>query len=216
MRNKDKGPVLPAAFQIKNPDRQSHLQYHKKYLQNAQKMKKKVKFIGLTGTNGSGKGEVAAYFKKKGYAYFSLSDLIREELQKNGKKLTRDNLIEKGNELRDTHGPDILAQQARKKVKGKAVIDSIRNPFEVEYLRIDKEFILLAIDAPVELRYERVKKRGRQESASTLQEFIKKEEEEMTGSEKRQQLRRCMKMADFVIFNDGTLEDFQLKLEEIL
>lgn len=158
MRNKDKGPVLPAAFQVKDPDRQSHLQYHKKYLQNAQKMKKKVKFIGLTGTNGSGKGEVAAYFKKKGYAYFSLSDLIREELQKNGKKLTRDNLIEKGNELRDTHGPDILAQLARKKVKGKAVIDSIRNPFEVEYLRKDKEFILLAIDAPVELRYERVKK----------------------------------------------------------
>lgn len=38
----------------------------------------------------------------------------------------------------------------------------------------------------------------------------------MTGSEKRQQLRRCMKMADFVIFNDGTLEEFQLKLEEML
>ncbi len=216
MRNKGKGPVLPAALQVKDPDKQSHLQLHKKYLQNVQKMKKKVRFIGLTGTNGSGKGKAAAYFKKKGYSYFSLSDLIREELQKNGKELTRDNLIEKGNELRDTHGPAMLAQQARKKVKGKAVIDSIRNPFEVEYLRKDKEFILLAIDAPVELRYERVKKRGRKESASTLQEFIKKEEEEMTGSEKGQQLRRCMKMADFVIFNDGTLEDFQLKLEEML
>ncbi len=179
-------------------------------------MKKKARFIGLTGTNGSGKGEAAAYLKKKGYDYFSLSDLIRENLQKNGKELTRNNLIEKGNELRSTHGPDILARMARKKVKGKAVIDSIRNPFEVEYLRKDKEFILLAIDAPVELRYERVKKRGRQESAASLQEFIKKEEEEMTGSEIGQQLRRCMKMADFIIVNDGTLEDFQLKLEETL
>ena len=67
----------------------------------------------MTGTNGSGKGEAAEYFKKKGYAYFSLSDLIREELQKSGKELTRDNLIEKGNELRDTYGPDILAQLAK-------------------------------------------------------------------------------------------------------
>ena len=45
-------------------------------------MNKDVRLIGLTGTNGSGKGEAAAYFKKKEFSYFSLSDLIREELHK--------------------------------------------------------------------------------------------------------------------------------------
>jgi len=179
-------------------------------------MKKGARLIGLTGTNGSGKGEAAAFFRDKGYAYFSLSDLIREELQKDGKEVTRDNLIRRGNELREEHGPDILARMVVNKVKGKAVIDSIRNPSEVEHLREQEEFILLAIDAPVELRYERVKKRGREESASTLQEFIKKEKEEMTDSEKGQQLHSCMKMADFVIINSGTLEDFRLKLEETI
>lgn len=173
-----------------------------------------AKLIGLTGTNGSGKGEAAAYLGKKGYSYFSLSDVIRDALRKNGKEDSRDNLIEKGNELRKKYGPDILARMVLKRVKGKAVIDSIRNPSEVEYLRKKKKFILLAIDAPVELRYERVKQRGRQESVSTLEEFIKKEKEEMTDSEKGQQLHSCMKMADFVITNDGTLEDFYLKLEE--
>ena len=178
-------------------------------------MKKEARLIGLTGTNGSGKGEAAAYYKKKGYAYFSLSDVIRDALRNDGKEDTRDNLIEKGNELRNKYGPDILARLAMEKVEGKTVIDSIRNPSEVEYLRKEKEFILLAIDAPVELRYERVKRRGRQESASTLEEFIKKEKEEMTDSEKGQQLHSCMKMADFIIMNDGTLEDLHLKLEEI-
>ena len=179
-------------------------------------MKPEARLIGLTGTNGSGKGEAAVYLKKKGYVYFSLSDVIRDALRKDGIEDTRDNLIKKGNELRNKHGPDILARLAMEKVEGKAVVDSIRNPSEVEYLKKEKEFILLAIDAPVELRYERVKRRGRQESASTLEEFIKKEEEEMTGSEKGQQLHRCMKMADFVIMNDGTLEDLYLKLEEIV
>jgi dephospho-CoA kinase len=177
-------------------------------------MKSEASLIGLTGTNGSGKGEAAAYLKKKGYFYFSLSDVIRDALRKNGKEVSRNNLIEKGNELRKKYGPDILARMALKRVKGKAVIDSIRNPSEIEYLRKKKKFILLAIDAPVELRYERVKQRGREESVSTLEEFIKKEKEEMTGSKKGQQLHSCIKMADFVIMNDGTLEDLHLKLEE--
>ncbi len=179
-------------------------------------MNNAVQLIGLTGTNGSGKGEAAAYFQNKGFAYFSLSDLIRNELQKEEKEVTRDNLIQKGNQLREKYGPDILAKWALEKVKDRAVIDSIRNPFEVEFLRKYGNFILLAIDAPVELRYERAKRRGREESASTVEEFIQKEKEEMTGSEKGQQLLSCMAMADHLIINDGTLEEFHIKLEETL
>ena len=180
-------------------------------------MKRKVvRLIGLTGTNGAGKGEVAAYFEKKGYAYFSLSDLIREELLKKGKEVTRNNLIKMGNQFREKGGYDILARLVMKKVKGKAVIDSIRNPKEVEYLRKQKSFILLAVDAPVALRYERANKRGRVESASTLHEFIKKEAEEMTNLEKGQQLQNCMKMADFLVINDRSLKKLHQKLEELL
>lgn len=179
-------------------------------------MKKEARLIGLTGTNSAGKGEVASFFKKKGYTYLSLSDLIREELKKIGKEETRDNLIKMGNELREKGGHDILARRVMKKVKDKSVIDSIRNPREVEYLRAQKNFILLAVDAPVDLRYERATKRGRAESASTLKEFIKKEAEEMTDSEKGQQLHNCMKMADFLVINDGSLKDLHRTLEELL
>jgi dephospho-CoA kinase len=178
--------------------------------------KNEPRLIGLTGTNSAGKGEVAAYFKKKGYAYFSLSDLIREELRKIGKEATRDNLIKMGNELREKGGHDILARLVMEKVEDKSVIDSIRNPGEVEYLRAQKNFVLLAVDAPVETRYERAKLRGRAESASTLQEFINKEAEEMTDREKGQQLHNCMKMADFLVTNDGSLKDLHRKLEELL
>lgn len=178
--------------------------------------KREVRIIGLTGRNASGKGEVAAYLRKKGFQYLSLSDLIRDELEKEGTEINRDNLIKKGNELRERFGPDTLARRIMERVRKKSVIDSIRNPKEVEYLKMQKGFILLAVDAPVELRFARAQMRGRKESASTLEEFIAKETEELAGSEKGQQLLNCLKMADITILNSGSLEELHQKLEELL
>lgn len=175
-----------------------------------------MKTIGLAGTNGSGKGAAAEFFVRRGYAYYSLSDVIREELKKDGLEPARNNLIRKGNELRSSGGADFLARRVMEKIEGKAVIDSIRNPAEVRFLKSKKDFILLAINADVELRYERVKKRGRDESAATLQEFIKKEDEEKTTDPMQQQLHTCLEMADFTILNQGSLEDLYNKLEKFL
>jgi dephospho-CoA kinase len=171
--------------------------------------------IGLTGTNGSGKGEAAAFFVAGGYAYFSLSDIIREKLAEDGLETSRDNLIRKGNELRRLDGADILARLVMAKVRGKAVIDSIRNPKEIAYLKKQPGFILLAIDAPPALRFARVQKRGRDESSGTLEAFIRKEAEENGADPAAQQLRDCMALADATIVNDGTLEDLTRKLEEL-
>ena len=179
-------------------------------------MKTTHKLIGLTGTNSSGKGEAAAFFRRHGYSYFSLSDIIRDELSLEKREITRDNLIQKGNQLREEQGADILARRVMEKIEGEAIIDSIRNLFEIEFFRKQEGFILLAIDAPVEIRYTRVRERGRNESAASLQEFIAKEQEEMTQNEKGQQLEECMFMADYRVTNEGSLEDFYKKLEKFL
>ena len=47
-------------------------------------MTPRYRLIGLTGTNGAGKGEAAACFAARGYAYLSLSDVIRDELRRDG------------------------------------------------------------------------------------------------------------------------------------
>jgi len=176
----------------------------------------RFKTIGLTGTNASGKGEAAKFFMKHGYDFISLSDFIREELKKSNSEITRENLIAKGNEMREEFGPDILARMAVKKIAGKTVIDSIRNLKEIEYIRNHTEFILLAIDAPPEIRFQRAEKRGRNESVKTLKEFIEIERKEMRGREKGQQLKNCMENADFKIINQGTLKEFYKKLEAFL
>jgi dephospho-CoA kinase len=174
------------------------------------------RLIGLTGPNGAGKGEVAAFFVSRGYSYRSLSDIIREKLASVGLPSGRDNLIAKGNELRRTGGPDVLARLTLRNIQGRTVIDSIRNPAEVECLRKEDGFILLAIDAPPALRFERVLRRGRDESAATLDDFIRKEVEEMGANPEAQQIHRCLEMADAVIMNDGALDDLHRRLEAFL
>jgi len=174
------------------------------------------RLIGLTGTNAAGKGEVARYLETQGYGVFSLSDAIREHLRKRGREATRDNLIAAGNALRRRYGADILARRVMKRVRGRAVIDSIRNGRGVAYLKRQPGFILAAVDAPVELRFRRALKRGRQESAATLEEFAAKERLELTGGRDGQQLRRCLEAADVTIINDGTLAALKRKVDRCL
>lgn len=176
----------------------------------------KHRLIGLTGSNGSGKGEAAAWLRARGYAYLSLSDILREELGREGVPETRDSLIAKGNALRRAFGPDVLARRTLARVEGPTVIDSIRNPAEVAVLRREPGFILLAVDAPAAVRFERVRLRGRDESAADLPAFLRKEAEERGSDPDAQQLDACLALADIRLDNSGTLEDLHHCLEEAL
>jgi dephospho-CoA kinase len=177
---------------------------------------RRYRLIGLTGTNAAGKGEIAAYLAAKGYQAFSLSDVIREDLRRRGLEVNRDNLIAAGNALRRRYGADILARRVMTRIRGRAVIDSIRNTREVAFFRKQPGFILVAVDAPVELRFERARKRGRLESAATPDAFAAKEREEMAGGRDGQQLRRCLESADLTITNDGTLTALRRKVDQCL
>ncbi len=177
-------------------------------------------FLGFTGPNASGKGEAIKYLvENKKFISFSLSDIIREEAKKRGLEINRDNLIAIGNELREKEGPATLAKRIIFKIKNapQAVVDSIRNPYEVEELRKNlKGFKLIGITADVKIRFERAKARKRVGDGETLAEFIKKEEMENSVDKNAQQLNKCMEMVDFKIDNSGTLEELYWKIDGIL
>src|SRR3989338_7080217 len=123
--------------------------------------------IGLTGKNGSGKGEVAQFLKERGFECHSLSDVIREELERRKKPLTRDNLVVQGNELREKFGPDVLAKRIinRIEIDKNYIIDSIRHPAEAKTFKSQNGFVLLNVSAPARLRFERLKKRRREDDS---------------------------------------------------
>lgn len=175
--------------------------------------------IGLTGENCAGKGTVAEYLKGKGFCYLSLSDVIREELTKEGKAVTRESLIEKGNLMREALGPAILAKKTIEKL-GKDrnyVIDSIRNGAEASGIKkLDNSF-LIYITAPAEVRFERMKERGRESDPHTLDAFRKIEEIEIQNKEKtRQSLLDAFGMADRKLINDDSIESLREKIDHLL
>jgi len=182
------------------------------------KMVKRNLVFGLTGPNASGKGEVSKYLIKKGYKYYSLSDIVRQETKKLKLKPTRENYIYVGNLLRKKYGPSILAKRIMKRLDtDAAVIDSIRNPYEIKELNKLDNFILIGIRAPRKLRFMRILERNRTGDSKTYKEFIDNEKKEnIDNCSTNQQLRLCMKYADVIINNNGSLEELYKKIDKIL
>ncbi len=177
-------------------------------------------FLGFTGANAAGKGEAIKYLvDKKKFIAFSLSDIIRQEAAKRGQEPVRDVLIAIGNELRSAEGPAVLAKMTTMKIKNmpQAVVDSIRNPFEVEELRKSlKNFKLIGINASPKVRFERALKRARPGDPATLEEFMKKEEKENSSDPNAQQLSKCFEMSDLKVDNSGSPEDMFKQIDKIL
>jgi dCMP deaminase len=175
--------------------------------------------IGLTGKNGSGKTEVCEYLKSRGFAYRSLSDEIRNEIRRQGKEIDREILIEVGNRLRGDFGSGILAERIVRDLEADQnyVIDSIRNPSEVEVLRKRGGFTLLGIDADPEIRFERSRKRGRENAAGTLEQFLNEERKELDSEDPaQQQLNATGRLADLTVANNGSLDELHRRLDQIL
>jgi len=173
--------------------------------------------IGLTGPNAAGKGEVARALTKLGFAYHSLSDAVREEALALGRTTGRDDLILTGNDLRRGGGPGILAQKIIPRLGARDVVDSIRNPAEVELLRNVPGFILLGVTAPPQVRFERaIKRGGRGDAVVDLASFLEKEAEENTADPAAQQLSATFALADRALVNDGALDTLRAAVSALV
>jgi len=102
----------------------------------------KYRVIALVGPLASGKGTLIELLQEKGYESVSLSDEVREKASIWGLTPTRENLQNVGDKLRKSFGLSILAELVGQKIaknpKVNFVIDGVRNPGELQYLK--KEF----------------------------------------------------------------------------
>ena len=184
-----------------------------------------MKVIGLIGTIGSGKDIVREILEKKfNTVSVILSDLLETNaLKKRGIKITRTMQQNLGDELRQKYGTHVLAKIAidfMKKTSEIKIIDGIRNPGEVDFLRqqFSDDLKLIAIDAPQQVRFERIVKRNRDSDPKTWEEFVAVDERDQGKDQPEygQKVRKCIEMADVVIQNDGSLEELKKKVEEII
>lgn len=174
-----------------------------------------VRIIGVVGPIASGKGVLIKILQDKGYNVLSLSDVVRERTKEWGLPITRENLQNVGDKLRKNFGRAFLAESAApyiyKKPGQKFVVDGIRNPAEVEFLKKEFHAYIIGITASARKRFELMQKRGKDYDPTTWEEFSKAEERDRgVGQEQHgQQVEACLKLADVILDNNGTLEDFQ-------
>lgn len=175
--------------------------------------------MGLTGRNASGKGTVADWLVERGFVYFSLSDAIRRWLAEQGLDARRDHLIFGGRTLREQGGAGVLAVKTLNVLPAgrDCLIDSIRNPAEVEVLRQRPDFVLVEVTASEQVRYERLMARGRAGDATSFAEFQRQEQAELTSSDPAaQQLHTTVVLADVRVNNDGDLDALHAQLTGLL
>lgn len=176
--------------------------------------------IGLTGSYCSGKDTVADYIvKRHDFEHYSLSDIIRECMKEAGIEPSRENLIVFGTNLRAQNGNGVLAKKALEKMpEGKDYcVTSIRHPDEINELRNRKDFILINVDAPQDIRFARMQKRKRPGDPATLEKFIELEKKESQSEGAGQQLAKCAEMADIVFINDlNDIKALKIKIEHLL
>lgn len=175
--------------------------------------------IGVTGYFCSGKDTTAVVLQRKGFSHISLSDMIRDELRRRGLEVSVANLTPVGNELRRDFGPGILARRALETMDFARnwVVTSIRNPAEVETLRTRPDFVMVFVDASQRVRFERSLVRARPGDPATFEEFVAAEERQMNpagGDPAAQALAECRALADVILVNDGSYEEFEARIIE--
>lgn len=183
------------------------------------------KHIAIVSTIGAGKTTASKYFQSKGFIYYRLSKALYDEIGRRGMDpQNRIVLQDVADEMRKELGAAVLAIKGIEyfsKYPGESyVIDSIRNHNELIELKkkYGDNLLILAIDAPIELRYKRVVSRPEyNDKEYTFEDFkkINKRDLGVGNKENEQNNQKCLDMAEVFIHNDGSLEEFYVKLDEV-
>lgn len=186
-------------------------------------MKKPI--IGVTGTFASGKDTVAEILEKDyKVMHVSTGDIVREKSMERHNSVERNPYVqETATYYRQTFGGDYFAREAYKRYRAVeadydgVVITGIRSLGEARAIH-DLGGILVQVDAPIEIRYERMISRQRdQETQMSLEEFRASEAKERVGGDDDASFNidKIGEMADIKIVNAGTFDEFKEKIREL-
>lgn len=166
------------------------------------------RIIGVSGTNGAGKDVLGDLLRdERGFTVVSLSDILREELTRDGLEHTRANLSERSRQIRAAEGDGAMSRRIIEKYADKdgLVITSLRTPGEADEIHAAAG-IVVWVDADQRVRYDRLTaaNRDRVTDQISFEEFQNQEAGEMTPTARGGGLNMAGVKAksDLVIINE--------------
>lgn len=174
--------------------------------------------LGFVGPIASGKGTICEYLReKRGAEIFRFSTMLRDVLDRFYIKQSRENMQAVSSVLRQTFGDDLMAKTMANDVHASpakiVAVDGVRRQPDIKYLQEIPGFYLIAVNADLKIRFERITRRGENtdDAKKTFEEFAADHEKEA-----ELQIKAVSQAANFQINNDGTVEELYGQIEEIL
>lgn len=175
--------------------------------------------IGFVGLPGSGKSEAAAVAEELSIPVVTMGDVIRAECRDRGLDPATDH-GQVAKALREENGPNAIAKRSLPIIEDAlsghdtVVVDGIRSDVEVATFEeaFGKRFELVSIEAPFELRADRLDARGRDASAADGGESLAdRDQRELDFG-----MGEAMDEADLTVENTDSLEAFHDRIRTIL
>ena len=145
----------------------------------------------------------------------TMGDVIRGLAQEKGLPPTPENLGRLATGIRDEGGDDAVGKLCVEKIEGMpdeiVLVDGIRSIREVEVFGDRFEVASVAVFAPQEARYARLTARGRSDDPKELATFKARDDRELSFS-----LGHAIALADYIVHNEGSLEDFEGEFANLL
>ncbi|MHB9286886.1 AAA family ATPase [Halobacteriales archaeon Cl-PHB] len=178
-----------------------------------------MRVIGIVGLPGSGKSEAAAVAQDLDVPVVTMGDVIRQECRDRGLDPATDHgTVAKT--LREENGPGAIAERSLPVIQealadsDAVVVDGIRSDVEVDRFAdaFGEDFVLVSVEAPFEMRAERLDLRGRDASAAEGGEALEdRDERELSFG-----MGEAMAQADITIENTDSLEAFHDRVRTLL
>ena len=172
--------------------------------------------IATVGLPGSGKGEAATQAEAVGIPVVTMGDVIRQACRDRGLD-PAEHHGEVAQALREENGPGAIAEESLPQIEDAlgdndvVLVDGVRSGVEVDQFEaaFGDDFTLVSIEAPAELRKERLTERGRDNlDGESLEE---RDERELGFG-----MGEAMERADVRIENTESLEAFQERIRDVI
>ena len=174
------------------------------------------KLIAVVGMSGTGKSVATTYLEDQGYKKIYFGGVICNTLIEKGIETQRSTVKKLREDLRKEHGMGVVAKILLPEIeeaysKGDTVLDGLYSWDEYLILKDKfKDLKLVCVCTDKKIRYNRVSKR--KVRPLNHEEIVKRDVAEIENSAKGGPIA----FADYYILNNGDLNSFYKRLEEIL